>query len=80
MRTRVQKWGDSLAMRIPKSFASEIGIDNDSPVEISLADGKLIVVPTRRSGPSLEELLDHVTDENLHRELTTGPAAGDKAW
>jgi antitoxin component of MazEF toxin-antitoxin module len=42
MRTRVQKWGNSLALRIPKPLATEIGLRRNSPVDVSLVDGRLV--------------------------------------
>ena len=80
MKTRIQKWGNSLALRIPKSFAREVGMDNETTVEMSLVDGKLVVSPVVKPKPSLEDLLALVTDENLHGEVDTGPAVGDEAW
>ena len=80
METRVQKWGNSLALRIPKPFALELGLEADSPVEIALADGRLVVTPLARPAPSLEQLLARVTDANMHREVDSGPAAGSEAW
>lgn len=80
MITRVQKWGNSLALRIPKSFAAEVGLQNDSSVEVSLADGKLVIAPVTQSKLTLELLLAQVTDENLHHEVETGPALGNEAW
>ena len=74
MKARVQKWGNSLALRIPKTFASEVGLDSNSPVEMSLRDGKLIVVPVDKPKFTLKELLAKVTEENLHDEVDTGPA------
>jgi antitoxin MazE len=80
MKTRVQKWGNSLALRIPKSFAAEVGLDRDALVELSLRDGKLIVEPLPESPPSLNELLATVTPENLHGEVDTGPPMGRESW
>lgn len=80
MKTRVQKWGNSLALRIPKSFAAEVGLDPDSSVEMSLRDGKLIVVPTDKPKFTLKQLLALVTEENLHHEVDTGPAVGGEVW
>ncbi|MEK7353303.1 MAG: AbrB/MazE/SpoVT family DNA-binding domain-containing protein, partial [Chloroflexota bacterium] len=57
MRSRVQKWGNSLALRIPKSFADEAGIQKETPVELSLADGKLVITPVTEPKPTLEQLL-----------------------
>jgi len=80
MKTRVQKWGNSLALRIPKSFADEVGLDPNSSVEMSLRDGKLVVVPSEKPKFTLRQLLARVTEENLHHEIDTGPAVGGEVW
>jgi antitoxin MazE len=80
MKTRVQKWGNSLALRIPKSFASEVGFQKETPVEVSLADGKLVVAPLSQPKPTLKQLLAKITKDNLHSEVDTGPAEGNEAW
>ena len=80
MQTRVQKWGNSLAVRIPKSFAAEVGIEQDSEVELSLADGKLVLVPIHSQPLTLTALLDAVTDDNLHAEVSTSEAVGNEGW
>jgi antitoxin MazE len=80
MKTRVQKWGNSLALRIPKSFATETGLAEDMPVELSLVEGKLVVSPLPRASRTLDELLQGITDENMHSEIDTGPAVGGEAW
>ena len=80
MRTRVQKWGNSLALRIPKSFATEVGLQRETSVELSLADGKLVITPVAKSKPTLKQLLAKVTRENLHHEVNTGLATGNEIW
>ena len=80
METRVQRWGNSLALRIPKSLADEIGLKHNSPVQLSLHDCQLVVVPLLTSAFNLEELLAQVTDDNRHAEVLTGPAVGGEAW
>jgi antitoxin MazE len=80
MKTHVQKWGNSLALRIPKSFASEVGLKSDSPVEVSAEDGKLVIVPVAKPQLTLKQLLSKVTPENIHHEVETGPAIGNEAW
>ncbi len=80
MQTRIQKWGNSLALRIPKSFAAEMHLEQGALVEISLHDGKLLVTPLPQAAITLEELLKHVTPENLHREIDTGPSVGGEVW
>jgi len=80
MRTRVQKWGNSLALRIPKSFAVEAGLHKERPVDISLADGGLVIRPVTEPKLTLKQLLARVTKENLHHEVDTGPAVGKETW
>ena len=80
MKTRLQKWGNSLALRIPKSFAAEVGLDPNSSVEISLRDGKLIVFPSEKPKFILKQLLAQVTEENLHHEVDTGSPVGSEVW
>jgi antitoxin MazE len=80
MKSRVQKWGNSLALRIPKSVAVEVGLHADGAVEISLVEGTLVVQPIARQPPSLDELLRGVTDSNLPGDWDTGPAVGKEVW
>ena len=80
MKTRVQKWGNSLALRIPKSFAEEAGLHEDATVELSLTKGSLVVRPILVQPLTLAELLRGITDENLPGEWDTGPAVGKEVW
>jgi len=81
MQTKVQKWGNSLALRIPKSFAAEVGLSDDSAVDLALVGGKLVITPLFiRAEFALDELLAGVTDENLHNEIATGDATGNEVW
>ncbi|MBI2934032.1 MAG: AbrB/MazE/SpoVT family DNA-binding domain-containing protein [Chloroflexi bacterium] len=80
MKTRVQKWGNSLALRIPKSFANEVGLQRETSVEVSLDDGKLVITPVSKPKATLKQLLAKVTKENLHHEVDTGYALGNEAW
>jgi antitoxin MazE len=80
METRVKKWGNSLALRIPKPLAAEAGLQGDSWVELSLVDGKLVITPKVEPELRLADLLAQVTEENLHGEVETGPAAGGEVW
>jgi antitoxin MazE len=80
MKARIQKWGNSLALRIPKSFAAETHLEQGTLVEVSLHDGKLLLTPLPPPAITLEELLKHVTPQNLHQEVDTGPAVGGEVW
>jgi antitoxin MazE len=80
MKTRIQKWGNSLALRIPKSFAIEARLDPDALVDIALVEGKLIITPVVAPAFSLDQLLAGITPDNLHHEHATGPMVGDEVW
>lgn len=80
MRSRVQKWGNSLALRIPKAFALEIGLSEGAPVDVSVRQGHLVVAPVRAPVYDLAELVSGISRRNLHTEVTLGPAQGREAW
>jgi antitoxin MazE len=80
MKSRVQKWGNSLALRIPKAFAAEAGLKADAAVEISLVKGALVVQAIKPQPLTLEQLLRGITDDNLPGEWNTGPAVGKEVW
>jgi antitoxin MazE len=79
MRTRVQKWGNSLAVRIPKPFAEGAGLQASAEVEISLVEGEVRLAPVRRRW-QLRRLLSGVTKRNLHSEVEAGPVVGRETW
>ena len=80
MRVRVQKWGNSLALRIPKTFARETNIREDAVVELGIEDGRLVISPASQHVYELAELLKGVRRSNLHREVDTGAAQGREVW
>lgn len=80
MRARVQRWGNSLALRIPKAFATETALESGSEVELTLDGGRLVVTPVAARPYSLEDLLAQVTSQNLHAEVDTGAGIGDEGW
>jgi antitoxin MazE len=79
VRTKIQKWGNSLAVRIPKPFAEGAGLRTSSDVELSLEEGEVRLTPVRPRW-RLKQLLSRVTRKNLHREVDTGAAVGREAW
>lgn len=80
MFTKVQKWGNSLALRIPKAFALDAQLKNNSIVEVSLVNGQIVIKPVVPQTWSLEQLLSGVTNNNLHHETDTGEAVGNEVW
>jgi antitoxin MazE len=79
MKTRVQKWGNSLAVRIPKPFAEGAGFEESTQIEVSLEKGGIRLAPIHLR-KSLSELLSKVTKRNLHGEIKSGPAVGREVW
>lgn len=80
MRIRIRKWGNSLALRIPAAFARETGIGPGAEVDLTLEEGRLIITPPALGPYSLADLLEGVTDENLHEAVDTGSPRGREAW
>lgn len=81
MRVQVQKWGNSLALRIPRFYAVESHIEQGAEVELSLVEGKLVISPVKKPSHTLESLLaGGVAEDNLHGEVDTGPSVGKEAW
>jgi antitoxin MazE len=80
MRAYILKRSNSHALHIPKLLAGEVGLERESPVEVSLAEGKLVIAPVAGPKLSLKQLLAKVTKNNLHREAHTGPATGNETW
>jgi antitoxin MazE len=80
MLAKVQKWGNSLALRIPKSYALEAKLEKDSDVDISLVEGQLVIRPMVAFKPDLAHLLSGITEENLHEACDTGEAVGNENW
>jgi antitoxin MazE len=78
MLTRIQKWGNSLALRIPAAFADEIGLVENSQINLSLKEGGLVVTAAAGEKWSLDELLSRVSEDNRHREWETGAPEGSE--
>ena len=80
MVTKIQKWGNSLGLRIPKSFAKEAGVEEGSAVDISIQGDRLVIQTVRPVRYELDDLLSQIREENLHDEIGTGQPAGREAW
>jgi antitoxin MazE len=80
VHTRIQKWGNSLGLRIPRSFAAEAQVEEGTTVDLSVDHGQLLVRPLRARKYSLDALLRKVSRQNLHGEVSTGKAAGREIW
>jgi len=80
MKTKVARWGNSLALRIPSRLASSYRLAEGSHIEIIEDEGELKLRPIESKKPTLESLLARVKDENLHGEFETGLVEGTESW
>lgn len=80
MNTTVQKWGNSLALRIPSSVAKDIALTKGSAVEVLVEGGKMIVKPAKKMKPSLAKLIRGLTKSNRHSEQDWGAPIGREIW
>ena len=80
MQTKVQKWGNSLALRIPKILALDAHIKEGSLVEVAVSNGELVAKRVRETTFDLKELVAKITPDNIHAEVTTGGPVGREIW
>ena len=76
MQTTIQKWGNSLAIRIPKSFASETKINNGTKVDLLIKNNQLIIAPIIKEEYTLDAFLSEINDSNIHNEIDFGKPLG----
>lgn len=80
MNTHIDKWGNSLGLRIPSFLAKKLGIHAGSLIEVDVVDNKLIICK-KEEGQTLEDLLKGITSENLHSEsLSDSGEKGHEVW
>ena len=80
METRIRKWGNSLALRIPQTLARQLDLQPNSQVRLAIRGKSLAVQPMRRPPVRLDALLDGVTESNRHGEVDTGRPTGREIW
>lgn len=80
MQTKISKWGNSLAVRIPKASAEEAHLTQNTPVELSVDEGRLVIEAQQRQSPKLDQLLAEITEDNVHAEIDAGGPVGREVW
>lgn len=80
MKSAIQRWGNSLALRIPRTYAKVTRISEGSEVELTLKSGTLVDRPVSRKRPALTDLLKRITPANRHDPVETGSAVGRETW
>lgn len=80
MITKIQKWGNSLGVRLPNLFIKELKLEENVAVEIKIEKKKIVISPVIIEDYNLEELLSRVSESNVHSEIQTGDSQGNEAW
>ena len=78
MTITISKWGNSLAVRLPKEALESAHLHEGDLLSVVAAENGLLLTPVNR--PSIEALVDAITAENLHRETRTGLPVGNEVW
>lgn len=79
MKARISKWGNSLALRLPRQVLAELGLAEGDSLEILVENGTLIITPVLKEY-GLDELVEGITSENRHTETDWGPPQGAESW
>ncbi|PLR86703.1 AbrB/MazE/SpoVT family DNA-binding domain-containing protein [Bacillus sp. V33-4] len=74
---QVQKWGNSLGIRIPKAIAMQVGIQEGDMIDFHIEGDKIVI---RRKHQTLDQLLSQIRPENMYKEVSTGDAQGREQW
>ena len=80
MIATVQKWGNSLGVRIPRPVAHDAAISEGTSVDMRVRDGQLVITPAKKAKVQLADLLKGVKPGNLHSEVDTGAPVGGEVW
>jgi antitoxin MazE len=80
MKTTAQKWGNSLAIRVPKSVAVQVGLKAQDDLDIEVQDGNVVLKPHLRRVYRLEDLIKRISPKNVHGEIDTGTPVGREIW
>lgn len=80
MQSEIQSVNGGLALAIPPSLACAAHLQSGTLVDVTLAEGRLVISPQAGSTLSLDELLAGITADNLHNEIDLGTPVGGEAW
>ena len=78
MSAKIQKWGNSLGVRIPKSVIEKLNLTENSEVEVEHKNGTIIIFPAKKKF-SIDSLVSQITKENLHQEEDQ-KVQGNEVW
>lgn len=80
MHVRVQKWRNSLAVRLPKPLVEDAEVKEGTVLNLAVSEGKVVATPVEKKKQSLKQLLAKITRKNFHTEVDSGPSIGREIW
>jgi antitoxin MazE len=80
MRAKIQKWGNSLGVRLPKVLADDVRLAEGSMVELLVDRGRVLLDPVVEPRYSLDELVAGITSKNRHKSVDWGRPQGGEVW
>ncbi|MBI4252995.1 AbrB/MazE/SpoVT family DNA-binding domain-containing protein [Candidatus Uhrbacteria bacterium] len=80
MIQKIDRWGNSLGIRLPKQLADQLFLNEGSTVVVTLEKNALMLRPQKRSTQTLKQLLEHITPNNLHKTVDWGEPQGKEVW
>ena len=78
MEAKIQKWGNSLGVRIPIRIVKDLSLRNGSIVEIDEEAGKIVIRPKQKY--DLDAMIQNISEDNVHSEVDFGAAEGNEHW
>lgn len=79
MKTKIQKWGNSLGVRLPKNITEQKSLKDGLSVNVLLRNNQIVIEPVDEE-ITLSGLLSDITDSNLHSESDWGKKVGAEIW
>lgn len=80
MVTKIQKWGNSLGLRIPKSLAEDAGVEEGTEVDVTIEGDRLVIERVRPVRYALKDLVSEIREDNRHEEIPAGKPRGREVW
>lgn len=80
MELQIKKWGNSLGLRIPQAIANQVNIQDGSTINLILKKNKIEIIPVESENYELDDLINSITDSNLHSEISVGEPNGNEIW
>ena len=80
MIQKIDRWGNSLGLRLPKTLTEQLSLNEGSTVVVTLEKNALVLRPQKRKDETLKQLLEHITPDNLHGAVDWGKPQGKEVW